>query len=82
LRQKVDLACTWSDGKTERPTTMMNLSSGGCYLESSIEGFHEEARGMLSLLSYRLPGRIVWINKAGQHEKPVGFGCEFDRQLP
>jgi Tfp pilus assembly protein PilZ len=88
LRQKVDLACTWSGGQTERPTTMMNLSSGGCYLTSAVEGLHEEARGRLSLplegsrRTYRLSGRIVWINRTGQHEKPVGFGCEFDRKQP
>jgi hypothetical protein len=46
----------------------------------------EDAHGILVLpmqgngKTYRVPGRIVWINRAGQHEKPVGFGYEFDRK--
>ena len=86
LRQKVDLACTCTFEQNERAATMLNLSRGGCYLGTSVEGLREETHCTISLplqgdgKSYRLPGRIVWINRAGQDEKPVGFGCEFDKK--
>jgi Tfp pilus assembly protein PilZ len=88
LRQKVDLACACAFASNERGGTMLNLSSGGCYVRSSVEGLGDEARGTISLQipegdrSYRVPFRIVWINNAAQHEKPVGFGCQFDRKQP
>jgi Tfp pilus assembly protein PilZ len=88
LRQKVELACTCISEQHERAATMLNLSRGGCYLGTTVEGLREEAPCTISLSlrgdgkSYRLPGRIVWINRAGQHEKPVGLGCEFDRKQP
>ncbi|MCX7030184.1 MAG: PilZ domain-containing protein [Spirochaetes bacterium] len=88
LRQKVDLACTCTFEQAERPAIMLNLSNGGCYLQSKVEGLREEAPCTISLplqgdgKSYQLPGKIVWINRAGQDEKPVGFGCEFDKKQP
>jgi Tfp pilus assembly protein PilZ len=86
LRQKVDLACTCVFEEQERAATMLNLSRGGCYLGTTVEGLREEAPCLVSLSlpedgrSYRLPSRIVWINRAGQNDKPIGFGCEFDRK--
>jgi Tfp pilus assembly protein PilZ len=88
LRQKVDLACTCTIEQHERAATLLNLSRGGCYLGSSVEGLREEDQCTISLplqgngKTCRLPGRIVWVNRAGQYEKPVGFGCEFDRKQP
>jgi Tfp pilus assembly protein PilZ len=88
LRQKVDLACTCTFEQKERSATMLNLSRGGCYLGAPVEGLREEAHCEISLplqgdgKSYQLPGKIVWINRAGQDEKPIGFGCEFDKKQP
>ena len=85
LRQKVDLACTCTVAEGERAATMLNLSRGGCYLQSPVEGLREEEHGFVSLKiqgngrSYNVPGRVVWVNHAGLHEKPVGFGWQFDR---
>ena len=86
LRQKVELACTCAFERNELSATMLNLSRGGCYLGTTVDGVREETRCTILLplqgdgKSYRLPGRIVWVNRAGQHEKPVGFGCEFDKK--
>ncbi len=88
LRQKVDLACTCAFDQLQRPGTMENLSSGGCYIRSTVDGLSEGGRGVLSLevrgggRPYSLPGSIVWINRTGQHEKPMGFGYQFDRKQP
>lgn len=86
LRQKVELACACIFKGQERAATMLNLSRGGCYLATTVDELREESPCIVSLSlqsdgkSYRVPGRIVWVNRGGQHEKPVGFGCEFDRK--
>jgi hypothetical protein len=49
LRQKVDRSCTCAFEQNEREATMLNLSSGGCYIRSSVDGLSEEAHGMISL---------------------------------
>ncbi len=88
LRQMVDLACTCTFEQGEWAAIMLNLSQGGCYIQSKVEGLREEEHGTIILpmqgdgKSYHLAGRIAWINREGQDEKPVGFGCEFDRKQP
>jgi hypothetical protein len=83
LRQKVDIPCTWIFHEDESQSRMVDLSSGGCYLQAQLAGLSEGASGQLNVVlnnhSYSLPGEIVWINRMGQHQKPAGFGFRFSR---
>jgi Tfp pilus assembly protein PilZ len=61
----------------------VDLSSGGCYLQAQLAGLSDGAEGELRVVfphnkrSYALTGQVVWINHAGAHEKPAGFGFRF-----
>ena len=83
LRQKVDIPCTWVFRDEESESRLVDLSSGGCYVQAQIAGLREGSDGELKVVlphnkqSYSLPGQVVWINHTGAHEKPVGFGFRF-----
>ncbi|MBA7710000.1 hypothetical protein ES703_118927 [subsurface metagenome] len=59
----------------------MNISNYGCYLQAEVTEVAERLEGELAVeikrRSHLLPGRIVWVNRAGIHEKPNGFGVNF-----
>jgi Tfp pilus assembly protein PilZ len=86
LRQKVDIPCTWIFEEKEIEARMLDLNSGGCYVQAQIDGLRAGSTGRLKVLfqsdrrSFSLPGQVVWINPSGAHEKPVGFGYRFDRR--
>ena len=86
LRQKVDVPCTWIFQDDKSQSRMVDLSVGGCYLRAQFAGLSEGSNGELQVVlscnkhSYSLPGEVVWINRLGAHEKPVGFGLRFDRR--
>jgi len=86
LRQKVDIPCTWVFGYEESESRMVDLSSGGCFVHAQLGGLKEGADGVLKVMLaarkslYSLPGHVVWINHAGAHQKPVGFGFQFDHR--
>ncbi len=85
LRQKVDLPCTWVFRDEESQSRMLDLSSGGCFLQAQLVGLSEGLKGTVRVdlpnrHSYTLPGEVVWINRFGAHEKPVGFGFRFDQK--
>ena len=86
LRHKVDIPCSWIFGNEESASRMVDLSNTGCYLETQPAGLHEKSEGTVKVAltcnnhRYSLPGRVVWINRTGAHEKPVGFGLEFARR--
>jgi Tfp pilus assembly protein PilZ len=86
LRQKVDIPCTWIFQDDKSQSKMIDLSSGGCYLQTQLSGLSEGAGGELKVTlpcnkrSYSLPGQVAWVNRFGTHEKPVGFGFKFSRR--
>ena len=83
LRQKVDIPCTWVFRGEESGSRMVDLSSGGCYLQAQLAGLSDGVEGELRVVfphnkrSFSLLGQVVWINHTGAHEKPVGFGFRF-----
>ena len=88
LRQKVDIPCTWVFRGEVSESRMVDLSSGGCYLQAQFAGLSERSGGELRVVlpvnkhSYSLPGQVVWINRTGAHEKPIGFGFRFHHRQP
>jgi Tfp pilus assembly protein PilZ len=86
LRQKVDIPCTWAFQDEVSEARLVDLNNGGCYVQAQVGGLREDSAGNLMVLlpegknTYSLPGRVVWINRSGAHEKPVGFGFRFDRR--
>ena len=81
LRYEVDLPCSYTIEKKKAEAKILNISRGGCYIQTDVE---EIDTGMpLDILSkigkrrYLLQARIAWVNRRGDHEKPVGFGCKF-----
>jgi len=83
LRQKVDIPCTWVFRGEESGSRMVDLSSGGCYLQAQLAGLSDGVEGELRVVfphnkrSFSLLGQVVWINRTGAHEKPLGFGFRF-----
>jgi hypothetical protein len=86
LRQKVDIPCTWVFQDDKSQSRMVDLSSEGCYLQAQFAGLREGSNGKLQVIlpcnrhSYSLLGEVVWINRIGAHEKPVGFGFRFNHR--
>ncbi len=86
LRQKVDVPCTWIFQDDKSQSRMVDLSVGGCFLQAQFAGLSEGSNGELQVVlscnkhSYSLPGEVVWINRLGDHEKPVGFGFHFSHR--
>jgi len=85
LRQKVDIPCTWVFKGEESQSRMLDVSRAGCYVQAQFAGLKAGSEGALRVtLSgrsavYSLPGRVIWTNQSGAHEKPAGFGFRFDR---
>ena len=83
LRHKVELPCVMVFEEKERSATMLDLSSGGCYVQAATEGLLQGAAGTLRVKladnprTFSFTGKTVWINSAGANRKPVGFGFEF-----
>jgi hypothetical protein len=88
LRQKVDIPCKWVFKDERLETQMVDLSSGGCYLHAAAAGLCESSGGRVEVVftcnrhAYSLPGQVVWVNRTGEHGKPVGFGLRFDHRQP
>jgi len=86
LRHKVDVLCTWIFQDDKSQSRMVDLSVGGCYLQAQLAGLSEGSNGELQVVlscnkhSYSVPGEVAWINRLGEHEKPVGFGLRFSRR--
>lgn len=86
LRQKVDIPCTWVFRDGESVSRIVDLSSGGCYLQAQFAGLSEGSEGEVKVVfprnkhSYSLPGQVAWINQTGAHEKPAGFGFRFNHR--
>jgi len=84
LRYEVDIAGTWTFDAARRDATVMNISSGGCYLRTEVTDIQA---GMQGRVEFDLKGHrflfnaaVVWINAVEKHEKPVGFGLRFVRR--
>ena len=81
LRYEVDLTCTWTYNKKKSEGKILNISRGGCYIQSDVSGLEKgmsiDISAEINKRRYLLPARIAWINPAGEHEKPIGFGCQF-----
>jgi hypothetical protein len=83
LRHKVDIPSAYAVEGKERESRLVDLSNGGCYVQSQVEGLQEGSSLELRVLlppdrHYSLPGQVVWVNDEGLHSKPVGFGFHFD----
>jgi Tfp pilus assembly protein PilZ len=86
LRHKVELPCSLFVAPRERGAIMLDLSSGGCYVQVETTGLLQGSAGALRVRlpdaarTFLFPGKAVWINSAGENKKPVGFGLKFDRR--
>jgi Tfp pilus assembly protein PilZ len=86
LRHKVDLPCVLVVAQQERNAVMLDLSSGGCYMQVETTGLQQGSEGQIraqlpdDTRRFVFPGKAVWINSAGENKKPVGFGFQFDRK--
>jgi Tfp pilus assembly protein PilZ len=85
LRHKVELSCSLVVAQQERGAVMIDLSGGGCYVQAETTGLQQGSEGAVRIRlpddarTFLFPGKTVWINRAGEDEKPVGFGFQFDR---
>ena len=85
LRQKVDIPCTWLFQGEETESRMVDLSRDGCYVQTQVGRLRESSTGEVRVVfpsrrAYSLAGHVVWVNRVGAHEKPVGFGFRFDHR--
>ncbi len=84
LRYKVDLACTWISDDRKRYSKIINISSGGCYIQTDVHDLKKGVSGEIEFdvnkRHFLLPSTIIWINLSGQHEKPIGFGLKFSHK--
>ena len=86
LRHKVDLPCGWIFQNDTNRCTIVDLSSSGCFLQAQSAGLGEGSSGKIQVFlpcnrhSYSLPGKVIWINRLGMHEKPIGFGFRFSHR--
>jgi hypothetical protein len=60
---------------------ILNISRGGCYMSASGSGVEAGGIGEVQMAlagkAFRVPARVVWTNRSGEHEKPEGFGVRF-----
>ena len=84
LRYEVDLSCMWIFNGMERGSKILNVSSGGCYIQTDVHDLEKGVKGEIEYVVdnhyFLLPATIVWINVSGQHEKPIGFGAKFSHK--
>jgi hypothetical protein len=84
LRYEVDLACAWISVGRKRGSKMLNISKGGCYIQTDVHDLEEGITGDIEYdvdkHHFLLPATIAWINLSGQHEKPIGFGAQFSHK--
>jgi hypothetical protein len=80
LRHRVEVPASWHGATGSLPCTVLNLSSGGCYLRADAQP-SEGSRGIVELrgrLTTRtLKATVAWTNAAAEHDKPAGFGVRF-----
>lgn len=73
-RMEVSLEAVW-DGHGTRPVRIIDLSEGGCYVDTT----GEACIGEQLTLRVRLPDN-GWLELTGEvahHQVPVGFGLRF-----
>jgi Tfp pilus assembly protein PilZ len=84
LRQKVDVPCRWIFDGVQIQSRMLDISRQGCYIQAELAdvtvGMNGVVKVALSDASYSVSGHVVWMNRDGIHQKPVGFGLRFDRR--
>jgi PilZ domain len=82
LRYQVDIGCTWTCRGAQRPGRLLNVSRGGCYMQTEVHDVADGTAGEVRIddLNLILPAEVVWVNAAGRHEKPSGIGCRFSRR--
>ncbi|MDA3812580.1 MAG: PilZ domain-containing protein [Spirochaetaceae bacterium] len=82
LRQKINKEAQWIVNGISINGTMLDISKGGCFLESHLDNIKENSSGTLAVTvlntSYNIHAKITWINHSGEHNKPDGFGCSFN----
>jgi Tfp pilus assembly protein PilZ len=84
LRYELPVDCTWTSDSRTRDAGMVNISAGGCYIRGDVTGIQTGMEGtvqfQLNSHNFRFRASVVWINEAEVHEKPVGFGMQFNRR--
>ena len=84
LRYEVDFLCMWIFNGSEHGSKILNISSGGCYIQTDVHDLEEGVTGEIEYVLgnhyFLLPATTAWINISGQHEKPVGFGAKFSHK--
>lgn len=81
LRYRVNIESAWTRKAASLRAKILDLSSGGAYLEAPVEHVEVGDPGELNFKvadhSFELKGRIAWVNPDGAFDKPVGFGVQF-----
>jgi hypothetical protein len=76
---RIPFWCLFGDGAVKGE--ILNISRGGCYMHASGSGVEVGGIGEVQLAlagkAFRVPARVVWTNRSGEHEKPEGFGVRF-----
>jgi hypothetical protein len=84
LRYEVNFPCKWTFNDKNAEGKMLNISRGGCYIQTVVEGLEKDMFGEIlceiNSQLYITIGNIVWINRKKEHEKPIGFGIKFLRK--
>ncbi len=83
LRYRVDLPAEWSYDHTVSPARLFDVSSTGAFVAAEVPQLEPGATAAIALdvagTNVATRGRVVWVNRTAEHEKPVGFGLRFDR---
>jgi hypothetical protein len=83
LRYRVDLPAECRYEGTIGSARLHDVSSSGAFVATDAPRLRPRAAARIAVdiagTSVVARGRVVWVNTAGEHGKPVGFGFRFER---
>lgn len=81
LRQQIELQGKWINDGISKDVKLLNVSQGGCFIETDLIEIREKDSGSLMIKidekEHYIHGNVTWMNHKGEHNKPNGFGCAF-----
>ena len=83
LRYAIDMEATFTYSKKALKTKMLDISGGGCFLQTDISEIQRGIDGKVDLSingrRHNVEGKIVWVNEKQRSDLPAGFGVRFLR---
>ncbi len=83
LRYKADLPAEWSVDSRVHAGRLRDVSTTGCYIAGDALALEPGTAAAIAVDAGQTDlvarGRVVWVNHAGDHGKPPGFGFRFNR---